>query len=118
MKAAVIILAAATLLAGAAQASDRVSDVDYLRANRCSGLASRIDGVVDSAALASFVKDSRGARPEYIVQRGQTEFKRAQREARSEDSRARLTAELTGPCQAFLSGASNVANQGGSRPAS
>jgi hypothetical protein len=118
MKTAAITLAAATLLAGAAQASDRLSDVDYLRANRCSGLASKIDGVVDPAALAAFVKDNVGARPEYIVQRGQTEFKRAQREARNEDSRTRLTAELSGPCQAFLSGGSSVANKGGGQPAS
>jgi hypothetical protein len=113
MKAAVIAVATAVLSAGAAQASERVSDVDYLQANRCRGLAARIDGVVDPAALDAFVKAARGARSAYIVERGDAEFDRARREARSEDRRARLTAELTGPCQAYLGRASNIANKGG-----
>lgn len=114
MKIAAITLAAATalLVGGVAQASDKISDVDYLKANRCKGLAASIDGVVDETALASFVKESRGARPNYIVERGDAEFQRARKEARSEDRKARLTAELTGPCQAFLGGESSMAKQG------
>lgn len=114
MKVAAITLAAATVLfvGGAAQASEKVSDVDYLKANRCKGLAASIDGVVDEAALASFVKGARGARANYIIERGDAEFQRARKEARSDDRKARLTAELTGPCQAFLGGESSMAKQG------
>lgn len=111
MKVAVIALVAATFAAGAASASDKITDVDYLKANRCRGLASSIDGVVDPAALNSFVKAERGARASYIVNRGEEEFARARREAKSADRRERLTAELTNACQAYLGPATSVAKQ-------
>ncbi len=111
MKFAVIALVAATFAAGSASASDKVSDVDYLKANRCKGLATSIEGVVDPAALASFIKAERGARAAYVVTRGDEEFQRARKEAKSADRRERLTAELTNACQAYLSQATDVAKQ-------
>lgn len=111
MKFAVIALAVATFSAGAASASGTVTDVDYLKANRCRGLAASIDGVVDPAALNSFVKAERGSRANYIVNRGEEEFQRARKEARRDERRERLTAELTGGCQAYLGAATNVAKQ-------
>lgn len=103
MKVAAIALAVtAALAATSASAAARVSDVDYLRANRCKGLATGIDGVVDVAALDSFIKSAGASRAPYIVQRAGEEFQRAKREARSEERRARLTAELNGVCQAYL----------------
>jgi hypothetical protein len=111
MKFAVIALAAATFAAGAASAAERISDVDYLKANRCKGLATSIDGVIDPAALNSFIKAERGARASYIVNRGDEEFQRARREAKSSDRKERLTAELTGSCQAFLNSPTSVAKQ-------
>lgn len=111
MKFAVIALVAATFAAGAASASDKVSDVDYLKANRCKGLATSIDGVVDAAALNSFIKAERGARASYIVNRGDEEFQRARREARSADRKERLTTELTTACQAYLGAPTSVAKQ-------
>jgi hypothetical protein len=111
MKFAVIALGAATFAAGAASAGEKVTDVDYLKANRCKGLATSIDGVVDPAALNSFIKAERGARASYIVNRGDEEFQRARKEAKSGDRRERLTAELTTSCQAYLGAASNVAKQ-------
>ncbi|HKP78963.1 MAG TPA: hypothetical protein VJU34_07535 [Phenylobacterium sp.] len=111
MKFAVIALVAATFAAGAAAAAERVTDVDYLKANRCKGLATGIDGVVDVAALDNFIKAERGARANYIVSRGDEEFQRARKEARSADRRERLTAELTTSCQAYLGPASNVTKQ-------
>ena len=62
MKFAIIALGAAVLAAGAASASDKVSDVDFLKANRCKGLATTLTGVVDSASLDAFIKSERGAR--------------------------------------------------------
>lgn len=111
MKYAVIALVAAGL-ATPAFASGKVTDVDYLKANRCAGLATSIEGVVDPAALNSFVKSERGARPTYVVDRGVEEFKRAKKEAKSTDRKERLTAELTGACQAYMGGATSVAKQG------
>lgn len=103
MKYAVFGLAAA-MLAGAASASEKVTDVAFLKASRCSGLASSIDGVVDSAALDNFVKAERGARASYIIDRGDAEYQRARKEAKSPDRRERLTAELSTSCQAYLGG--------------
>lgn len=111
MKAAVIALVAATFVAGAASASENVSDVDYLKANRCKGLATSIDGVVDPASLTAFIKAERGARASYVVDRGNEEFQRARREAKSADRKARLTTELTTACQAYLGPSTTVAKQ-------
>ncbi|PZQ54001.1 MAG: hypothetical protein DI570_23550 [Phenylobacterium zucineum] len=112
MKFATLTLIAATLVAGSASAaSSNVTDVDYLKANRCKGLATSISGVVDATSLASFIKSERVGRNTYVVDRGDEEFNRARKEAKSQDRKERLTAELTGPCQAYLSGASNVAKQ-------
>jgi hypothetical protein len=111
MKFAVIALVAATFAAGAASAAEKVTDIDYLKANRCKGLATSIDGVVDPAALNSFIKAERGARAAYILDRGDEEFQRARKEAKSSDRKERLTAELTTSCQAYLGQASNVAKR-------
>jgi hypothetical protein len=111
MKFAVIALVAATFAAGAASAGEKVSDVDYLKANRCKGLATSIDGVVDPAALNSFIKAERGARASYIVNRGDEEFQRARKEAKSADRKDRLTAELTGACQVYVGGGASLAKQ-------
>ena len=51
MKFAIIALAAATFAAGAASASDKVTDLDFLKANRCNGLAATLTGVVDAGSL-------------------------------------------------------------------
>ena len=115
MKSATIALVAAGFVAslgvGAASAADRVTDVDFLKANRCKGLAASIQGVVDPAALDAFVKSERKTRAAYIVGCGEEEFAKARREARSEDRRGRLTAELNGECQAFLASPDTVARQ-------
>lgn len=108
MKIVAAALAFSALAAGSVAAAE-VTDVDFLKANRCKGLATSIEGVVDVAALNTFIKSERGARANYIVDRADTEFKRARKEAKSEDRRDRLTAELTGPCQAYLGGSTSVA---------
>lgn len=102
---------AATFAAGAASAAERISDVAYLKANRCRGLAAGIEGVVNAEALNSFVKDQRLARAPYIMDRADAEFDRARREAKSDSRKERLTAELTSSCQPYLGGATNVAKQ-------
>jgi hypothetical protein len=112
MKFATLTLIAATLVAGSASAASRdVTDVDYLKANRCKGLAASITGVVDPTSLNSFIKSEQVGRQTYIVDRGAEEFARARKEAKSQDRKERLTAELTGPCQAYLASPSDVAKQ-------
>lgn len=113
MKIAAVALVAVALTAGsaAAAAASEVTDVDFLKANRCKGLAASIDGVVDADALNQFIKAEVGARASYIVDRADDEYKRARKEAKSQDRRERLTAELTGPCQAYLGSPTSVAKQ-------
>src|SRR4051794_17268237 len=110
MKYAIIALAA-TLAAGSAVAAPKVTDVDFLKANRCKGLATSLTGVVDTGSLDAFIKAERGTRMPYVTERADEEFAKAKKEARSTDRKDRLTAELTGPCQAYLGGPSNVAKQ-------
>ena len=69
MKFAIFALAATMLVAGSASASGKVTDVDFLRANRCKGLASTLTGVVDPASLDSFIKAARGSRAPYVMER-------------------------------------------------
>jgi hypothetical protein len=97
--------------AGSAVASDRVTDVDFLKANRCKGLATTLTGVVDTQALDSFIKAERSARTPVVMDRAAAEFDRAKREAKGVDRRDRLTGELTGSCQAYIGPAANVAKQ-------
>lgn len=104
MRTTPIILAAAALLsAGTAVAAERVSDLDYLKASRCKGLAAAQVGAIDGAALDAFIKEHGKVRSAYVLQKGKDEATRAQREARkSQDERkAKLVAEADGPCQAF-----------------
>ena len=106
-----IIAIAAVFAAGSAMAGEKVSDVDFLKANRCKGLATTLSGVVDTQGLDAFIKAERGARAPYVMERAEAEFARAKKEAKSEDRKDRLTAELTGACQAYLGPASSVAKQ-------
>ena len=106
-----IIAIATVFAAGSAMAAEKVTDVDFLKANRCKGLATTLTGVVDTNALDSFIKAERGARAAYIVDRANEEFARARKEAKGEDRKDRLTAELTGACQAYLGPSSSVAKQ-------
>ena len=106
-----IIAMAAVFAAGSAAASDKVTDVDFLKANRCKGLATSLTGVVDTSSLDSFIKAERGARAPYVMERADEEFAKAKKEAKGADRKDRLTAELTGSCQAYFGPASNMAKQ-------
>ena len=100
MKTAAIALAAVGLLAaGAAQASDRVSDLDYMKASRCKGLATGLGA--DSTSLDAFLKAQSRSRSMIVVERGENEMTRGKREASKADLKDRLSAELSGPCLAY-----------------
>jgi hypothetical protein len=104
MKSAAIVLAVLSLAtAGAAAASDRVTDIDYLKANRCRGLAAGL-GVGDTASLDAMLKTEGRSRSEAIRLRGEEEMTRARRDAAKSDIRERLTAEVNGPCMAYMGG--------------
>lgn len=105
MKLIAIAFTSAGLLAAAGSASAAVSDVDYLKASRCRGLAEGGLAQVDVAAMDAFIKAEGRTRSAFVTDRGKTEFDKAKRETKTDntDRKARLTAELTGPCQAYKS---------------
>lgn len=105
MKTAAILLATIGLaVAGSAAASGHLTDVDYLKANRCRGLAEGL-GSGDVAGLDALIKVEGRSRVDTIYTKGQEELTRGKREASRTDSRERLSAELNGPCTALVGGA-------------
>lgn len=111
MKTAAILLATLSLgfcAVGAAAAADHLSDVDYLKANRCRGLAEGL-GAGDTAGLDSLIKTEGRSRVEPVYERGLVEMARGKRDASSRDARDRLSAELNGPCMAYLGAAHDAA---------
>lgn len=111
MKTAAILLATLSLgcaAAGVAAAADHLTDVAYLKANRCRGLAAGL-GVSDTGPLDALIKTESRSRQDLVYERGQEEQARGKREAAGQDAKERLTAELNGPCLAYLSGAKDTA---------
>jgi hypothetical protein len=109
MKTAAIALVAVGLFAaGAASASDRVSDVDYMKASRCKGLATGLGA--DSAGLDAFLKEQSLSRSSVIVDRGAEEMARGKKDAKRSDSKDRANAELSGPCLAYSGSAKGAAS--------
>jgi len=105
MKPAAILLAALGLAAaGAASASDRMTDMDYLKANRCLGIAAGLNAA-DTTSLNNLLKAQGRSRSEPILLRGQDELGRAKRDAERAGYKEQLTAELNGPCMAYMGGA-------------
>lgn len=102
MKTAIIALAALNFLAaGSAVASGRVTDVDYMRAARCKGIATGM-GQTDTASLDAFLKAEGRSRDPVILDRAAEEMVRAKRETRDLNMKDRLTAELSGVCTAYI----------------
>jgi hypothetical protein len=98
--AAIVLVAAGLAAAGSAAAATQVSDVDYLKANRCKGLAAGLGA--DTAGLDAFIKAQGAYRLDYILDRGHEEYARAKRETADANMKARLDAELASACTAYL----------------
>ncbi len=109
MKTAAIALAAAGLLAaGTAAAADRVTDLDYLKASRCKGLATGLGS--ETAGFDTFLKEQGRSRSVIVIDRGDNEVTRGKREASRTDAKDRLAAELSGPCLAYTGSAKDMAS--------
>ena len=108
MKTAAILLAGLSLVAaGTATASPRVSDVDYLRASRCRGLAEGLGG--DTAGLDAFLKTAQKSRATYVLERAEAEMKRAKRETQG-DRKEKVSAEFAQACVAYKGGGGGAAD--------
>ena len=53
--------------------------------------------------MDAFIKNERSGRAPYVLERSKVEYDKAKREAKSDsgERKARLTAELSGPCQVY-----------------
>jgi hypothetical protein len=107
MKVLAMVLAGASLVAaGSAAASDRVTDLDYLKASRCKGIA--VGTGADTASLDAYLKSAERGRPSVIVERAANEMDRAKRETRG-DRRERAAAELASACTAYMGPSKDMA---------
>ncbi|MBP7704051.1 MAG: hypothetical protein KA105_02055 [Caulobacter sp.] len=100
---AALIAAASATTAFAAPA--RVSDSDFLKANRCLGLASTATLGADNAdSFKSFIKAQSIGRNEVIVSMGKKHQAKAASEARggNDERRTALKGELDGACQSLI----------------
>jgi hypothetical protein len=95
----IAVVLAGIAVAGSAMAAGRATDVDYLNAARCRGIAGALSA--DTSALDAFLKAQGRTRIDYILQKADDEQRRGARDAKSPSHAAAATAELSGPCQAF-----------------
>lgn len=104
MRLITILFAAAGLAAAAGTASAAGTDVEFLKASRCRGLAEGA-GVTDTASLDAYLKAEGRYRTSVLMDRARDAQDSARREAKStnEQRKARVATELAGPCQAFKS---------------
>jgi hypothetical protein len=97
--------AVAAAFAGTASAqSNRLSDVAYVEAARCAGLANSGKlGAGDGAALAALLKSQSYGRDQTVLDQASDAQQQAKRQASHADdyTRGRLQAELTGTCSSF-----------------
>lgn len=98
-----VLVAAGFASAAAGSASAAASDVEFLKANRCRGLAAGSLGEIDTAALDAFLKTEQRYRTTTVIDKAKAEMDKAKREAKTtnEERKTRLTAELNGPCQVY-----------------
>lgn len=104
MRIAATLLAAASLAAVAAPAlaAERLSDAQFIRANRCLGLTeAKALGQADTAALKALIKTQRGGRHTFVGDRADTARSEAARQAARADETARgaLVEERDGACK-------------------
>jgi len=107
MKTLIIAMVAAASLAGAAQAGS-ISDLRFLEAARCRGLASSDNlGKLDTASLDTFLRTEGSARDLAVRASAMNKIKAAQKEADAADGekKTKLLAERESNCGAYLGGA-------------
>ncbi|MDO8324391.1 MAG: hypothetical protein Q7T23_15800 [Phenylobacterium sp.] len=92
---------AALMAAGSALAAAQVTDVDYIKASRCRGIA--ISAAADTADLDAWLKAASKSRSMSVMDKAAVAEDAGRREAKTTNAerKARLATELSGPCQAF-----------------
>jgi hypothetical protein len=103
MRIATVTLAAAVSLmaAGSALAAADVTDVSFIQASRCRGIASV--SAADTTDIDAWLKTASRSRDTSVIAKAANAQDAARREAKTTNAerKARLATELSGPCQAF-----------------
>ena len=110
MRTAAVVMSLSFAATGAFAASP-ATDVDYLKASRCKGIAVGVGGV-DTAQLDAFLKREGRVREPTILERAAAAQASAKREARNTERQPKLTAELQGTCAVYMNGGEQVAGHG------
>jgi hypothetical protein len=109
MKAFVIAAVAAVSVAGAAEAATSgLSDLQFLKAARCRGLASSENlGKLDTASLDALLRNESAQRdlPVQTSANGRMTSARKEADAAAGDKKAKLIAERDEVCAPFMNGA-------------
>ncbi len=87
------------LTSAAVAASEKVTDSDFLKANRCRGLAAGIAS--DTSGYDAFIKSQDRGRDPAVDQMANQEQDRALRQARNPERASKVQAELADLCQTF-----------------
>jgi len=100
---AIAALAAASTTTAFAQPNDRLTDVEYMQAARCAGLAAG-DAAVDTGSITALLKTQSHGRVGYISEKADEMRSDAARSARHANgfAKERISAELGGACKRFL----------------
>jgi hypothetical protein len=105
MRIAAIIVALAATAASAAHAQPgRLTDVEYLQAARCAGLAEAGIGGADAASINALMKAEGRGRAGFIADKAEATRAQVMRQANraSTERKAGFAAELAGACQRFI----------------
>jgi hypothetical protein len=94
--------------AGAASAAEHISDLDFLKAERCKALSVGL-AAGDTTNLDLLIKTESRTRSDAVMQRANEEMSRAKHEAARAELKERLSAELSGPCTAYMAGGKEMA---------
>ena len=98
-------------VSGSALAAQSVTDMDYIKASRCKGLADG-SGLTDTKGLDDYLKAAGRRRIELAQDRAQSEYDRARRSTRSDEGKAHYAAELAGACAPYMNGGQMTASTG------
>jgi hypothetical protein len=106
---AIAITAAGLAVAGSAAAFDRVTDVDFLKASRCKGIATAVGA--DTTGLNAFLKSEARVRNDVILKRADDEAARGKRQAADANLKEQVAQELSSTCTAYMGAGKSVSGQ-------
>ncbi|MGE5500645.1 MAG: hypothetical protein ACM3W4_01830 [Ignavibacteriales bacterium] len=100
---AIAAMAAAAATSAVAQPNNRLSDVEFMQAARCAGIASA-DSSIDTTSIKALLKAQGSGRVGFIADKADEMRSDAARSAKRANGYAKekLNAELDGACKRYL----------------